>query len=123
MTFIGLKKGDIIPIPLGSVSWWYNHGRSDLVMLFLGEAFKACLPGKISYFLLIGAIGHLSAFSPEKKHKNLPIAKRVFCLSSSAKKKQKSFLSLTRIVSTHGLKTWRMHHLMLMSKREANLLH
>ncbi|KAK6240950.1 hypothetical protein SCA6_006339 [Theobroma cacao] len=65
MTFIGLKKGDIIPIPLGSVSWWYNHGRSDLVMLFLGEAFKACLPGKISYFLLIGAIGHLSAFSPE----------------------------------------------------------
>ncbi|KAK6282694.1 hypothetical protein POUND7_016519 [Theobroma cacao] len=65
MTFIGLKKGDIIPIPLGSVSWWYNHGRSDLVMLFLGEASKACLPGKISYFLLIGAIGHLSAFSPE----------------------------------------------------------
>ncbi|XVF01136.1 hypothetical protein REPUB_Repub04eG0062400 [Reevesia pubescens] len=65
MIFIDLKKGDMIPLPLGSVSWWYNHGSSDLVIVFIGEASKAYLPGEISYFVFSGTISHLSAFSPE----------------------------------------------------------
>lgn len=62
---IALKKGDIIPVPLGSASWWYNHGPSNLVIAFIGETSKACFPGEITYFLLTGALGTLTAFSPE----------------------------------------------------------
>ncbi|GLT85526.1 hypothetical protein SLE2022_037150 [Rubroshorea leprosula] len=63
--YIALQKGDIIPVPLGSVSWWYNHGPSDLVITFIGETSKAWVPGEITYFLLTGAQGNLTAFSPE----------------------------------------------------------
>ncbi|OMO74267.1 11-S seed storage protein, plant [Corchorus capsularis] len=66
MSFVCLKKGDIIGSPQGSVSWWYNHGSdSDFVIVFLAETSKAYLPGEITYFLLTGPIGYLSAFSPE----------------------------------------------------------
>ncbi|KAK6240951.1 Cupin 1 - like 8 [Theobroma cacao] len=65
MAFIGLKKGNIIPVPSGSVSWWYNYGNSDVVIVFLGDATKAYVPGEITYFLLAGPQGHLAAFSPE----------------------------------------------------------
>ncbi|XVE93232.1 hypothetical protein REPUB_Repub01dG0172700 [Reevesia pubescens] len=65
MAFIGLKKGDIIPVPSGSVSWWNNYGNSDVVIVFLGDATGAYVPGEITYFLLTGSQGHLAAFSPE----------------------------------------------------------
>ncbi|OMP01544.1 11-S seed storage protein, plant [Corchorus olitorius] len=65
MSFVCLKKGDIIGSPQGSVSWWYNNGDSDFAIVFLAETSKAYLPGEITYFLLTGAIGYLSAFSPE----------------------------------------------------------
>ncbi|XWS62816.1 hypothetical protein CRYUN_Cryun06bG0043000 [Craigia yunnanensis] len=63
--FIGLKKGDVIPVPAASVSWWYNYGNSDVVIVFLGDTTKAYFPGEITYFLLTGSQGHLEAFSPE----------------------------------------------------------
>ncbi|XP_022727306.1 12S seed storage protein CRB-like [Durio zibethinus] len=63
--FIGLKKGDIIPVPSASVSWWYNYGNSDVVIVFLGDATEAYVSGEITYFLLTGPQGHLAAFSPE----------------------------------------------------------
>ncbi|XVF45251.1 hypothetical protein PTKIN_Ptkin02bG0190100 [Pterospermum kingtungense] len=63
--FIGLKKGDVIPVPAASVSWWYNYGNSDVVIVFLGDATKAYVPGEITYFPLAGSQGHLAALSPE----------------------------------------------------------
>lgn len=52
-----LKKGDVIPVPIGSVSWWFNDGDSDLVIIFLGETSKALIPGEITYFFLTGLQG------------------------------------------------------------------
>ncbi|XVF40315.1 hypothetical protein PTKIN_Ptkin01aG0103600 [Pterospermum kingtungense] len=63
--FIGLKKGDVIPVPAASVSWWYNYGNSDVVIVFLGDSTKAYVPGEITYFPLTGSLCHLAAFSPE----------------------------------------------------------
>ncbi|KAL5787403.1 hypothetical protein ACOSP7_004352 [Xanthoceras sorbifolium] len=47
---VGLGTGDVIGVPLGSVSWWYNHGNSD-----------SYIPGDFTYFLLTGAQGILGA--------------------------------------------------------------
>lgn len=60
-----LKKGDIIPVPIGSVSWWFNDGDSDLIIVFLGETSKAHVPGEFTYFFLTGVQGLLGSFSPE----------------------------------------------------------
>ncbi|GMJ14398.1 hypothetical protein like AT1G07750 [Hibiscus trionum] len=65
MAFIGVKKGDVIPVPYASVSWWYNYGDSDVVIVFLGDTTNAYVAGEITYFLLTGPLGHLAAFSPE----------------------------------------------------------
>ncbi|KAL3020695.1 hypothetical protein AAZX31_05G158000 [Glycine max] len=54
---VKLKKGDVIPVPIGSVSWWFNDGDSDLVIIFLGETSKALIPGEITYFFLTGLQG------------------------------------------------------------------
>ncbi|KAJ4717127.1 Glutelin type-A [Melia azedarach] len=62
---VGLQAGDVIPVPLGSFSWWYNHGESDLIILFLGETSNAYVPGEFSYFFLTGALGMLGGFSTE----------------------------------------------------------
>ncbi|KAL5854629.1 hypothetical protein ACOSQ4_004431 [Xanthoceras sorbifolium] len=51
---VGLGTGDVIGVPLGSVSWWYNHGNSD-----------SYIPGDFTYFLLTGAQGILGGFSTE----------------------------------------------------------
>ncbi|OMO74254.1 11-S seed storage protein, plant [Corchorus capsularis] len=63
--FMDLRKGDIMPIPKESVSWWYNHGNSDLEIVFMGDSTNAYFPGEITYFLLAGAISPFTAFSPE----------------------------------------------------------
>lgn len=60
-----LKKGDLIPVPLGAISWWFNNGDSELVIVFLGETTKAHLPGNITYFFLTGALSVLGGFSPD----------------------------------------------------------
>ncbi|MBA0762226.1 hypothetical protein Gotri_024766 [Gossypium trilobum] len=65
MGYIGVKKGDVLPIPCGSVSSWYNYGDSDVVIIFMADATKAYVAGEITYFLLTGQQGHLRAFSPE----------------------------------------------------------
>uniref|UniRef100_A0A5B7ACU3 Putative glutelin type-A 3 n=1 Tax=Davidia involucrata TaxID=16924 RepID=A0A5B7ACU3_DAVIN len=60
-----IKKGDVIPIPIGVVSWWFNGGDSDVVIVFLGETSKAHTPGSFTYFFLTGTLGMLKGFSTE----------------------------------------------------------
>ncbi|KAK8617690.1 hypothetical protein V6N13_080597 [Hibiscus sabdariffa] len=61
--FIGLKKGDVIPVPYASVSWWYNYGDSDVVIVFSADATNTYVAGEITYFMLTGSLAHLAAFS------------------------------------------------------------
>ncbi|KAK7369245.1 hypothetical protein VNO80_11281 [Phaseolus coccineus] len=60
-----LKQGDILGVPIGSVSWWFNNGDSDLTIVFLGETSKALIPGQFTYFLLTGGQGVIGGFSTE----------------------------------------------------------
>ncbi|XP_057417537.1 legumin B-like [Lotus japonicus] len=60
-----LKQGDVIPVPLGAISWWFNDGDSDLIITFLGDTSNAHVPGDFSYFFLSGVQGILGAFSTE----------------------------------------------------------
>lgn len=60
-----LKKGDVIPVPIGGVSWWFNDGDSDLNIIFLGETSKAHVPGEFTYFFLNGIQGLLASFSSD----------------------------------------------------------
>ncbi|KAJ1405394.1 RmlC-like cupin domain superfamily [Sesbania bispinosa] len=60
-----LKQGDIIPVPIGTVSWWFNDGDSDLVIAFLGDTSKAHVPGQFTYFFLTGVQGLIGGFSTE----------------------------------------------------------
>ncbi|ONI36125.1 hypothetical protein PRUPE_1G570800 [Prunus persica] len=75
---IKLKKGDVIPVPLGSVSWWFNNGGSnseELVVVFLGETTRAYIPGQFTYFLLAGTQSLLGGFSTEFVSKAYNITK------------------------------------------------
>ncbi|XP_050376801.1 legumin B-like [Argentina anserina] len=63
-----LKKGDVIPVPLGAVSWWFNNGdvsADDLVIVFLGETTKAYTPGVFTYFFIAGTRSLLGGFSTD----------------------------------------------------------
>ncbi|KAF3435137.1 hypothetical protein FNV43_RR22224 [Rhamnella rubrinervis] len=60
-----LKKGDVLPVPLGALSWWFNNGDSELVIIFLGQTTKAYIPGEFTYTFLTGGIGILGGFSIE----------------------------------------------------------
>ncbi|XP_050272646.1 glutelin type-B 2-like [Quercus robur] len=60
-----LKKGDVVPVVLGSVSWWFNDGDSGLVIVFLGETSKSYIPGEFTYFILGGAQSIMGGFSPD----------------------------------------------------------
>lgn len=60
-----LSKGDILPVPTGGVSWWFNSGDSDLVILFIGDTSNGYVPGEFTYFFLTGTQGIFSAFTPE----------------------------------------------------------
>ncbi|XP_027113140.2 glutelin type-A 2 [Coffea arabica] len=61
------KKGDAIPVPLGSVSWWYNAGEdnSDVEIVFLGETAQTYTPAQFDYFFLAGVQGVLGGFSTD----------------------------------------------------------
>lgn len=60
-----LKKGDIIPIPSASLSWWYNRGDTNFEVVSLGETSGACNLGEFTSFTLAGGISMLSGFSTE----------------------------------------------------------
>lgn len=60
-----IKKGDVIPVPLGVVSWWFNGGDSEMVIVFLGDTSKAYIPGQFTYFFLTGGLGFLNGFSTQ----------------------------------------------------------
>ncbi|KAK7359088.1 hypothetical protein VNO77_01034 [Canavalia gladiata] len=60
-----LKQGDVIPVLIGAVSWWFNDGDSDFIVAFLGETSKALIPGQFTYFFLSGAQGLIGGFSTE----------------------------------------------------------
>ncbi|KOM24867.1 hypothetical protein LR48_Vigan813s000100 [Vigna angularis] len=62
---VKLKEGDVIAVPVGAVSWWFNDGDTDLIIVFLGETSKALIPGKFTYFFLTGAIGVIGGFSTD----------------------------------------------------------
>ena len=72
-----LKKGDVIPVPLGALSWWFNNGDSadDLVILFLGETTKAYTPGVFTYFFIAGTQSLLGGFSTDFISKSFSITK------------------------------------------------
>lgn len=63
-----LRKGDLVPVPPGAISWWFNDGgrdSSDLVIVFLGDTSESHVPGKFNYYFLAGSQGILKGFSPE----------------------------------------------------------
>ncbi|KAK9929264.1 hypothetical protein M0R45_026368 [Rubus argutus] len=71
-----LQKGDVIPVPLGAVSWWFNNGDSsdDLVIVFLGETTKAYTPGLFTYFFIAGTQSLVGAFSTDFISKSFNIS-------------------------------------------------
>ncbi|OWM84906.1 legumin J-like [Punica granatum] len=64
---VKLKKGDMIALPVGTISWWFNDGQdnSDLVIVFLGSTSNSYIPGTFTYFFLAGPQSILGGFSPE----------------------------------------------------------
>ncbi|XP_028753260.1 cocosin 1-like [Neltuma alba] len=60
-----LKKGDVIPVPIGALSWWFNSGDSELIIVLLGETSQAYVPGQFTYFILSGTLGIMGGFSTE----------------------------------------------------------
>ncbi|KAL1327966.1 hypothetical protein HN51_037941 [Arachis hypogaea] len=72
---VKLKQGDIIPVPIGSVSWWFNNGDSDVIIAYLGETSKAIFPGQINYFFLSGFGGILGGFSSDLTSKSYNLNK------------------------------------------------
>lgn len=60
-----INKGDAIPVPIGTISWWFNGGTTDTKLVFLGETSLSYTPGQFNYFFLTGALGILGGFSTE----------------------------------------------------------
>nr|GLL23886.1 12S seed storage protein CRD-like isoform X1 [Ipomoea trifida] len=62
---VKVTKGDVIPVELGAVTWWYNDGDSDVVIVFLGETSDSNAAGPFNYYFLAGALGMLGGFSAD----------------------------------------------------------
>ncbi|KAF7126492.1 hypothetical protein RHSIM_Rhsim11G0128900 [Rhododendron simsii] len=60
-----IKEGDVIPVPIGLVSWWFNAGDFDTIIVFIREASMSQISGEITYFFLTGTLGVLRGFSTE----------------------------------------------------------
>ncbi|PWA37825.1 11-S seed storage protein [Artemisia annua] len=60
-----IKKGDVLPLLRGVVSWWFNSGDNDTTIIFLGETTKAQVPGDFSYFFMTGILGFLNGFQSD----------------------------------------------------------
>ncbi|KAI7728461.1 hypothetical protein M8C21_030013 [Ambrosia artemisiifolia] len=64
-TVLLIKKGDVVPLIAGVVSWWFNGGDTDAVIVFLGDSSKALIPGQFTYFFVAGVLGLLAGFQPD----------------------------------------------------------
>ncbi|CAN0853978.1 Glutelin type-A 1 [Linum grandiflorum] len=62
---IGIRKGDAIALPFGTVTWWYNEEDTLLELLFLGDTSKGHNSGSITDFYLTGSNGIFTGFSTE----------------------------------------------------------
>ncbi|XP_042487355.1 glutelin type-D 1-like isoform X1 [Macadamia integrifolia] len=62
---VEIEEGDIIPVPLASVSWWLNDGDSKLVVVFFGDTSKGHNPGNVTYLILAGTKGIFTGFSTD----------------------------------------------------------
>ncbi|XP_038879635.1 legumin type B-like [Benincasa hispida] len=62
---VRLKKGDLIPVPEGVTSWWFNDGDSDFEVLLVGDTRNALIPGDITYVVFAGPLGILQGFSSD----------------------------------------------------------
>ncbi|KAM0036246.1 putative 11-S seed storage protein, plant [Helianthus debilis subsp. tardiflorus] len=60
-----IKKGDVIPLSAGVVSWWFNGGDTDAAIVFLGDSSKALVPGQFTYFFVAGVLGLLAGFQSD----------------------------------------------------------
>ncbi|GKA95289.1 11S seed storage protein, plant [Tanacetum coccineum] len=60
-----IKKGDAIPISAGTISWWFNGGDTDVLIVFLGDTSKALVPGSFTYFFVGGVLGILAGFQAD----------------------------------------------------------
>ncbi|XP_071727008.1 glutelin type-D 1-like [Rutidosis leptorrhynchoides] len=60
-----IKKGDVIPLVAGVISWWFNGGDTDVVIAFLGDTSKAIVPGQFTYFFVGGVLGLLAGFQSD----------------------------------------------------------
>nr|XP_043626534.1 cocosin 1-like [Erigeron canadensis] len=68
-TVVVIKKGDVLPLQRGTVSWWFNNGDTDTTVLFLGETTRAQVPGEVSYFFMTGMQGILRGFQSDSVKK------------------------------------------------------
>ncbi|KAF5789623.1 putative 11-S seed storage protein, plant [Helianthus annuus] len=57
-----INKGDVVPVSAGMVSWWFNGGDTNAVLILMAETSKALVPGQLSYFLMAGVQGILAGF-------------------------------------------------------------
>ncbi|KAF3789106.1 11S globulin seed storage protein 2 [Nymphaea thermarum] len=62
---VPLRKGDALALPFGVVTWWFNDGDAELVVLFLGDTSKAHRSGEFTNFLLTGVGSLFHGFSTE----------------------------------------------------------
>ncbi|XP_043715476.1 11S globulin seed storage protein 2-like isoform X1 [Telopea speciosissima] len=63
---VEIGKGDSIPLPLGTITWWFNDDETDqLIIVFLGDTSKAHIPGDFTYFFLAGDNSIFKGFSTD----------------------------------------------------------
>ncbi|CAL9122563.1 12S seed storage globulin 1-like [Musa acuminata AAA Group] len=62
---IAIKKGDAIALPFGVVTWWFNPGDTELVVLFLGDTSKGHKAGQFTNFPITGGNGIFTGFTTE----------------------------------------------------------
>ncbi|KAH7835540.1 hypothetical protein Vadar_027077 [Vaccinium darrowii] len=60
-----IREGDAIQLPNRLISWWFNGGDSDAIVVFIGETSKSQIPGEITYSSLTGTVGVFRGFSTE----------------------------------------------------------
>ncbi|KAL8209400.1 hypothetical protein R6Q57_006132 [Mikania cordata] len=68
---VQMKKGDAMPVLAGDVSWWFNCGDTNGVVVFFGETSKALVPRKFTHFLMAGVLGAQARSQPDFINKTL----------------------------------------------------
>ncbi|RWW35107.1 hypothetical protein GW17_00000078 [Ensete ventricosum] len=62
---IAIKTGDAIALPFGVLTWWFNPGDTELVVLFLGDTSKGHKAGQFTNFPITGGNGIFTGFTTE----------------------------------------------------------